>query len=98
MIIETHPNGSRRLICCCARKSATRALVRKGLGRGSRSRRDSGGREADAHSAHQTSTFNAAVAAIPGGVRRLLTPDGMAPGKSRSRRDSGGREAGQSLR
>ena len=38
--------GARRLICCCARKSVKQALVRKGLGRGSRSRRDSKGCEA----------------------------------------------------
>ena len=57
-----------------------------------RSRRDSGGREAGT-SCVAAYTLSAAVAAIPGGVRREQLSVMHLPFSSRSRRDSGGREA-----
>ena len=50
------------------------ARQRRGIARSSpcRSRRDSGGREADAIGGRGGAGFAAAVAAIPGGVRRVV--------------------------
>src|SRR6266446_938150 len=64
------------LKCSRARKSAEGALLRKGLGRKSRSRRNSGGREAAVGVWWGMRANPAAVAAIPGGVRRIECPRG----------------------
>ena len=70
MIIQPHPGGDRRTIRRRARKSVTQPLARKRLGRRRRSRRDSGGGEAAMPAANFRAWSKAAVAAIPGGVRR----------------------------
>jgi len=71
VIVQTRLSGDCRVICCCARKSAPRPLAGKGLGRGRRSQRDSGGREAEVVFVWVPGSTHAAVSAIPGGVRRL---------------------------
>ena len=63
-----------------------------------RSRRDSGGREADWQMVATITVTNAAVAAIPGGVRRGQPLAILPADKSRSRRDSGGRETDVGIR
>ena len=104
------PGGVRRLSCSLLPLATTSRSRRDSGGREAgvacrsalsakgRSRRDSGGREAVRPCKKSVSEIDAAVAAIPGGVRRSEHNFGWGASlRGRSRRDSGGREAVESV-